>query len=612
MCGIAGLYYFENTQIPAETLTAMADSLRHRGPDEDGFYIGANAAFAHRRLKIIDLRREAAQPMSDESRRYHLIFNGEIYNFKELRAEMESRHAFFSRSDTEVILKLFQECREKTWDRLRGMFALALYDASTRELFLARDPAGIKPLYYYRDNTKLVFASEIKGLFASGQAPAEIDHDSLRAYLRYGYFPGRTTPYRNVFKLLPGESARIHTAGVCTTRFWSVREHLAELQHPIAEAQILEGLLMRSVKRHMISDVPLGAFLSGGLDSSLLVALMTRLSSHPVKTFTVGFSRMGYYDERPHAALLAKHFLTEHHEYAVDAGVEELLPQLATAFDEPFADSSALPTLCLARLARQHVTVALSGTGGDEVFGGYRKYMAGYWMQWYGALPQPLRAALQKTAGILPGSRRSLWRERALLLQRFTGLDPEHRPEVQMNNLFTESELDLMLSSRQKEWDPGFKPLDAAAAENLMLFDAEVYLPDDLLVKEDRCTMQYGLEARVPYLDRDVVQFMAALPLKYKVTATSTKRLFKKVAAKHLPDWVLKRPKHGFGSPVAEWLRSDLRDLASDALLSPNAYLKSTFASRKLQEHLAGKTDNSRQLWALLMLELWMRNKKVT
>lgn len=611
MCGIAGLYYFEDTHIPAETLSTMADSLRHRGPDEEGFYVGSNAAFAHRRLKIIDLRREAAQPMSDETRRYHLIFNGEIYNFKELRSEMESRHRFFSRSDTEVILRLFQDCREKAWDRIRGMFALALYDASTRELFLARDPVGIKPLYYYRDSTRLVFASELKGLFASGQAADEIDHDSLRAYLRFGYFPGRTTPYRNVYKLLPGESARVHPKGVSITRFWNVRDHLASRQSA-SPAQTLEALLLRSVEGHMISDVPLGAFLSGGLDSSLLVALMTRLSSNPVKTFTVGFSRMGYYDERPHASLLAKHFHTEHHEYAVDTGVEELLPQLSTAFDEPFADSSAIPTLCLARLARQQVTVALSGTGGDEVFGGYRKYMAGYWMHWYGALPHPMRSALQKTVGFLPGSRQSLWKERALLLQRFTGLDPQDRPEVQMNNLFTERELDLMLSSERKEWDPGFAPLEGAAAENLMLFDMEVYLPDDLLVKEDRCTMQFGLEARVPYLDRDVVQFMASLPLKHKVSATSTKRLFKKVAADYVPEWVLKRPKHGFGSPVAEWLKSDLRALASDALLSPNACIKSTIVSRKLQEHLAGKTDNSRQLWALLMLELWMRNKKVT
>ena len=607
MCGIAGVYFFGARAVDPDVLHRMSAALRHRGPDEEGFYSGPCAALAHRRLKIIDLSKAAAQPMSDETGRYRLIFNGEIYNFRELRAGL-SGYRFFSQSDTEVILRLFQERRRGAWERLRGMFALALIDEQTRELFLARDAAGIKPLYCYRDAEKLVFASELKGLLASGLVPSEADHASLAEYLRFGYFPGRATPFRNVFKILPGEDAVVSEEGIEFKRFWKLRDFIARPQHATALPETLETLLQRSVEGHMISDVPLGAFLSGGVDSSLLVALMSRTASAPVKTFTVGFTRMGYYDERSQAARIAKHFHTDHHEFAVDQRVEELIPELVSVFDEPFADSSSIPTLCLARLARRDVTVALSGTGGDEVFGGSRKYMASYWMQWYAALPAPVRATLMKTASFLPGSRRSLWRERALLLQRFTGLNPQDRPEIQMNQIFMDPEIDQILPgvSLQRE-NPSFLPLDATAAENLMLFDFEYYLPDDLLVKEDRCTMAFGLEARVPFLDRDVVEFMATVPLKHKVTGTAAKRLFKKVASRYLPEWVLRRPKHGFGSPVAEWLRSDLRNLARDALLDPNARLKSPLAAAILNEHLAGKTDHSRKLWTLLMLELWMR-----
>lgn len=609
MCGIAGIYYFSPGTVAPEILHRMSAALKHRGPDEEGYYSGPGVAFAHRRLKIIDLSRDAAQPMSDETGRYRLIFNGEIYNFRELRAGL-SGYRFFSRSDTEVILRLFQDCGQEAWERLRGMFTIALFDEHTRELFLARDAAGIKPIYFYRDAEKLVFASELKGLIASGVVPSEVDATALAGYLQFGYFTGRCTPYRNVFKILPGESAVISERGIEFKRFWNLREFIARPAQQKALPETLEALLLRSVDGHMISDVPIGAFLSGGVDSSLLVAMMARNHTAPVKTFTVGFTRMGYYDERSQAARIAKHFQTDHHEYAVDQKVEEFIPELASVFDEPFADSSSIPTLCLARLARREVTVALSGTGGDEVFGGYRKYMASFWMHWYGSLPAPVRATLQKTASILPGSRRSLWRERALLLQRFTGLNPQDRPEIQMNQIFTRENLrELLPAVTAPLPDPGFLPIDATAAENLMLFDYEFYLPDDLLVKEDRCTMAFGLEARVPFLDRDVVEFMATVPLKHKVSGTATKRLFKKVASRYLPDWVLQRPKHGFGSPVAEWLRSDLRNLASDTLLQPNAWLKSPVVAATLNEHLAGKADHSRKLWALLMLELWMNRR---
>ena len=608
MCGIAGIFFFKPCLFPRERAEHIANALKHRGPDEQGIFLDSNVLLAHRRLKIIDLSRAAAQPMTDEGQRYRIMFNGEIYNFRELRRDLEQRHRFFSNSDTEVMLRLFQEQREKSWDSLRGMFAVALYDSLTSELFLVRDPVGIKPIYCYQDENVFIFASELKALRASGLAELEIDRDSIAMYLQWGYFPKRATPYKRVTKLLPGERARIDHSGVTYDRYWNLRSLTGSIVAPASPADTLDSLLQRSVEGHMISDVPLGAFLSGGIDSSLLVALMSRKAEMPVKTFTIGFSRMGYYDERPAAAAIAQEFRTEHHEFVVDKGVAELVPQLAGIFDEPFADSSAVPTLCLAQLARQHVTVALSGTGGDEVFGGYRKYMASYWMQWYAALPATIRSGIKKTTSLLPASRQSLWRERALLLQRFTSLPPEERPEVQMNQIFSSADVQKMVGHPFPATVLPFLPVAGTAAENLMLFDCEIYLPDDLLVKEDRCTMRFGLEARVPFLDRDLIEFMASLPIQHKVTGTATKRLFKKVAARYLPDRVLRRPKHGFGSPVAEWLRGDLEPIARESLLHANAYIAGNEVRHKLEEHIAGKADHSRQLWALLMLELWYQN----
>jgi asparagine synthase (glutamine-hydrolysing) len=609
MCGIAGIYFFGEYNSPNESLRGMASVLAHRGPDEEGFYVDGRIALAHRRLKIIDLTPAASQPMTDEQSRYQVLLNGEIYNFKQLRRNLESKYDFFSNSDTEVVLRLFQEQKEETWALLNGMFAVAVYDSHTQELFLARDHAGIKPLFYHQSAEKLIFGSELKALLASGMVALELDLESIGLYLQTGYFPGSRTPYRAIRKLKQGECARITSKGLSTRTYWSLRSFLPGESSSItgpAAAKKLTELLEESVQQQMISDVPLGAFLSGGIDSGLIVALMSKVSTSPVRTFTVGFSRMGYYDERPHAEKISTLFRTEHHEFVVDNRVEEIVSRLSTIFDEPFADSSAIPTLCLAELARRHVTVALSGTGGDEIFGGYRKYMAAGWSSLYISLPQGVRRAIKKTIGLLPASRKSLWRERALLLQRFSTLSPELSSLLQLNSIFTSGEVSRLLGqSAELE----FPAIPNTVAENMMLFDYEYYLPDDLLVKEDRCTMAFGLEARVPYLDRCLVEFMTSLPVKYKVSRASTKRLFKKVASQFLPDWVIRRPKHGFGSPVAEWLRTDLRPMAEELLFGSRTYLKDAMIRLRFDEHQKG-ADLSRQLWALLMLEMWYQHTK--
>jgi asparagine synthase (glutamine-hydrolysing) len=612
MCGIAGVFFYKPQEIPRPPLQRMADALIHRGPDEEGFYYGKGAALAHRRLKIIDLSQKASQPMHDEASRYFIIYNGEIYNFTELRKELESKYDFFSHSDTEVILRLFQESRERSWLALNGMFAVAIYDSKQHELYLARDHAGIKPLYYYHDTEKLLFASELKALFASGWIEPEYDEQSFAGYLQLGYFTGGATPYRSIRKLLPGNFAKVNAGGLRIEPYWDIQKFYSNPKTNSRSAEAasrLGELLMTSVRHQMISDVPLGAFLSGGIDSSLLVALMSKISDQPVKTFTVGFQSMGYYDERPHAKRIAELFKTEHHEFVVDESVDQILNDVVSHFDEPLADSSALPTFCLARLARKHVTVALSGTGADEIFGGYRKYMAANWIRAYSALPGAVRSSIQKAAALLPSSRKSLWQERALLLQRFMDLDLNRGPAF--NSIFTRDEIEQLIPVSGTAPVPQGPQGSETIAEYLLLFDYMNYLPEDLLVKEDRCTMAWGLEARVPYLDREVVEYMASLPVHLKVSAASTKKLFKIVARKHLPGWVLKRPKHGFGSPAAEWLRGELLLIAEVILFGSKSLLAlSPLIREKFSQHLRGEADNSRQIWAVLMLEMWDQNNK--
>lgn len=599
MCGIAGVYFFRQQEVPKDLLGQFTRLLSHRGPEESGTFSDRNAGLAHTRLKIIDLSAAASQPMKDESSQYVLVFNGEIYNFRELRRELASEFNFFSNSDTEVILRLFQKRREHTWEALNGMFAAAILDTHSQELFLTRDHAGVKPLYFSADSDKFIFASEPKAILPF--ISQDVDQDSLAAYLSLGYFPDDRTPYKHIRKLRPGYFMRVHRLGIEHHPYWTIRDFQPQkpLEDPVFH---LEHLLRSSVGHQMISDVPVGAFLSGGIDSSLIVALMTHLGAGPIRTFTAGFQNMGYYDERPIAAEVAKLFRTEHHEFVVEQKVEEIVEKMADVFDEPFADSSAIPTFCLAELTKKHVTVALSGTGGDEIFGGYRKYMAAHWSTVYGSLPKGVRRSIQKAAALLPASRKTLWQERALLLQRFTAIQPGS--SLQLNSIFAEEEIKELMGF---SGEINFRPREATVVENMMLFDFENYLPEDLLIKEDRCTMAFGLEARVPYLDRPVVEFMASLPVRYKVSGTSTKKLFKKVASKYLPASIVMRPKHGFGSPAAEWFRNEIKTMAMDVLLEPRSFLSSKIVESKLQEHLQNQADHSRALWALLMLELWHR-----
>jgi asparagine synthase (glutamine-hydrolysing) len=602
MCGIAGIFFFQPHPVPETPLRKMVAAVSHRGPDDEGFFFGKQGALGHRRLSIIDLSTAASQPMCDESRRFAVMFNGEIYNFRELRKQLEPSVSFFSQSDTEVILRLFQRHQTNTWPLLNGMFAIAIFDDEKQELFLARDHAGIKPLYYYQDDEKFLFASEPRALLASQMVSSDIDPDALSLYLQLGYFPAPFTPYAQIRKLNAGSCMRVSSSGVKINPYWKIPTEIKVPEHP---EQDLEQLLLNSVEQQMISDVPVGAFLSGGIDSSLIVALMSRIAGKRIQTFSAGFSGMGYYDERADAEKIAKLFDTEHHDFMVSEPLEELVTQVATVFGEPFADSSAVPTYGLARLTSKHVKVALSGTGADEIFGGYRKYMAAHWASAYTSLPAAVRQTIRKTVGLLPASRRSLWAERALLLQRFSDLSPQIPPNLQLNAIFSLDEIRKLTGKEPMPVERLFSPFAGTIADNMMRFDYDFYLPEDLLVKEDRCTMAFGLESRVPYLHRDLIEFMNRLPIQYKVSRTSTKRFFRKVAAKYLPSWILNKPKHGFGSPAAEWIRGELKQLAERAVLHSRFFPGNELLREKWQEHQEGKRDHSKSLWAVLMLELW-------
>ena len=609
MCGIAGIFYFKSHNFSEEPLRRMVAALSHRGPDHQGIFTGTQGALGHSRLSIIDLSEAANQPMQDESRRYAVVFNGEIYNFQDLRKTLGPSTSFFSHSDTEVILKLFQQHRSSSWRQLNGMFAIAILDNAANELFLARDHAGIKPLYYYHDSEKLIFASEPGAILSSGLIATEIDNKSISLYLQLGYFPAPFTPFQGIRKLSAGHCMKVSSGGIEVEQYWKLPEFESgsgtKMDDPEKE---LERLLILAVERQMISDVPIGAFLSGGIDSSLIVTLMNRISGSRIRTFTAGFSGMGYYDERRHAKTMANLLNTEHHEFALSDALEELVPKVAAAFGEPFADSSCIPTYCLSELTAKHVKVALSGTGGDEIFGGYRKYMAAQWASAYVALPASLRKTIRKTVGLLPASRKSLWQERALLLQRFSDLSPENSPALQLNTIFSAREVQTLTGEEPLSVESLVEPGHGTIAESMMTFDYKIYLPEDLLVKEDRCTMAFGLEARVPYLDRDLIEFMSRLPLRYKVSRTETKALFRKVAAKYLPSSILRRPKHGFGSPASEWIRNELKAITERAVFDPGLFQENHLLYSKWEEHQSGVRDHSRALWAVLMLHLWKAN----
>lgn len=601
MCGILG--YLGSP--PAEELEVLRDRLSHRGPDDGGIWTAPGIGLAHRRLSILDLSPEGHQPMSRGP--LHLVYNGEIYNFQELRQQLEaSGHTFRGHSDTEVLLAGFLQWGvEATLQISNGMFALALWNENDRTLTLARDRYGKKPLYYGWQSQAWHFASELKALHRPG---LEIDRGALTAYFRYGYVPAPQSIYQGVFKLPPGHLVVLdeERRQVSPVRYWT----LPEPNDTPATPEELEEALLQSVRLRMLSDVPLGAFLSGGIDSSLVVALMQRLSPRPVQTFCIGFREAGY-DESGYAREVARQLGTEHHELRVSA--EEALsvvPKLAQIYDEPFADSSQIPTYLVSRLARQTVTVALSGDGGDEIFGGYNRYLWGPRI-WRSLRPIPLswRRLLFELLSRLP-----------LALVRRLPLGIPY-PEEKLNKLLQllplRSPQELYLSLVSQWADPAAlvpggselswsSPFDLSTAEGMMKMDALTYLPDDILVKVDRASMAVSLECRAPLLDYKVAEIAARLPRDQRIRAGQGKWVLREILKSYvqLPE----RPKSGFSLPLGTWLRGPLRDWAHD-LLAPQNLQELDFKpiQERWQQHLSGHRDWSASLWTVLMFQAWQR-----
>ncbi len=600
----------------------MAETLRHRGPDDDGYLCEGPVGLAMRRLQVLDPE-GGAQPLYNEDRTVAVVFNGEIYNFRELRQELETRgHTFRTRCDTEVIVHQYEEDGADCLQRFNGMFALALWDATRRRLLLARDRMGIKPLYWMDGPTSLVFASELKALLPHPDAAAELDPVGLSRYLTHEYLPAPHTILRGMHKLPPGHRLLLDEGGTRVERWWRLR--FSGTRVPTSQEEALEELESRlegAVRRRLVSDVPLGAFLSGGVDSSTVVALMQRHSPRPVQTFSIGFHESSY-DESPHARQVAHHLGTEHHE-KIFHGQEmlDLIPQVADFLDEPLGDPSILPTFLLSRFTRAGVTVALSGDGGDELFAGYPTYRAHRAARWYARLPAWLRrTVVEPLVRALPVSDRYLSLD--FVANRFVAaaaLPPLQRHVTWMGSLLGDDKRRLLspdlrrelegddeLASARQIWDEC--DTDDPLGRFLHL-DLRTYLQDDILAKVDRASMAHSLEVRVPLLDHTVVEFATALPSEWKLHGGRGKVLFKKLAARLLPASIVRRPKRGFAIPVASWLRGPLREMATDLLAPERIRRQGLFEPAAVQallhEHLERKANHRKPLFTLLMFQLW-------
>jgi asparagine synthase (glutamine-hydrolysing) len=624
MCGFAGIYEPDRPdEDAAHALRAMTQALEHRGPDASGLWIDPSAGIAlgHRRLSILDLTAEGSQPMASASGRYVLAFNGEIYNFAELRAELVTRGAAFrGRSDTEVMLAAFE-----VWGltdalaRFAGMFAFALWDRRERALRLVRDRLGEKPLYYGWIGRTLLFGSELKALRAHPRFRGEISRDALALYLRHHYVPAPHSIYRRVHKLLPGTLLTLRHGWEERSTYWSAAE-MAERgeANPLVadEREVIEELeraLRRTVRQQMVADVPLGAFLSGGIDSSTVVAIMQAESTMPVRTFTIGFEEATH-NEADHARAVARHLGTAHEELTVTSTeAQAVVPRLPQLWDEPFADPSQIPTLLVAELARRQVKVSLSGDGGDELFAGYPRYFVGSRL-WsiVSAFPVAGRALV---AGGVRALAPSDWHR----LRGHADLWGARSRGALYRALVASAESDLLVPGAQA---PSTVLSDGDGSprrdffHEMMYLDLVTYLPDDILVKVDRATMGVSLESRAPFLDHRIAELAWRVPLRHKVRRGRGKWLLRRLLHRFVPPTLVERPKMGFGVPVAEWLRGPLRPWASDLLnprrLAGEAFFDPKLLARRWDEHTRGTHDWSRLLWSVLMFEAWLAHAPPT
>ena len=624
MCGITGFVNGSGERADQGILERMNRAIIHRGPDEDGFYVKDNLGMAMRRLSIIDLA-SGQQPIRNEDGTKWIVYNGEVYNYQELRnGLLERGHRIYTSSDTETVIHLYQEFGADCLQRLRGMFAFAIWDESDRSLFLARDRVGKKPLLYsHQSNGDLIFGSEFRALLEHPAISREIDNEAIDAYFSYACVPAPMTAFKQIRKLEPGHWLRWKDGKIETRRYW-LPDFTKKIK--ISEEEAIEEttrILRESTRLRMISEVPLGAFLSGGVDSSTVVALMAHESSRPVKTFSIGFEEQDY-SELKYAKKVAEHVGAEYNEFIVKPNAMEILPTLVEHYGEPYADSSAVPTYYVSRETRKFVTVALNGDGGDESFAGYERHAAMLLAEHYQKIPSSLRKIFIETpVNLFPTS--EVKKSRARDLKRFLSAASLPRNERYFRwmsafeadakrTLFTEDFLQNLngrqASAPTDEWFARAKGVGALDA--LLLNDLMNYLPNDLLVKVDIASMANSLEARSPFLDHNVIEFAASLPENIKLKSFETKSLLKKIASRLVPREVIYRRKMGFGVPIAKWLRGEMQGFLKDTLLSEHSLRRGIIRpeqTRKLvAEHTEQKHDHASRLWTLLMLELWYQH----
>jgi asparagine synthase (glutamine-hydrolysing) len=621
MCGIAGIVQANADGAIDETIIhRMCEAIVHRGPDDEGIFVKAGVGLGMRRLSIIDLA-GGHQPVFNEDKTVWIVFNGEIYNFPELRADLEKRgHRFYTHSDTEVIVHLYEDLGADCVKKLRGMFAFALYDERRGKLLMARDRFGKKPLHYALARGRLLFGSEIKSILAVAPELASVNNEALLQYMYFGYIPDPITSFQAIQKLSPGHLLEFAAGQVQLRQYWDLPEY--GTHQPRSEEECLEELewrLAEAVKIRLISDVPLGALLSGGTDSSTVVALMARASSKPVKTFSIGFSHDDF-NEAHYARMVAKQFGTEHHELVLEPDVLETVETLTSSLEEPFGDSSMLPTYYVSCMARKHVTVALSGDGGDEVFAGYDRYAINL-----------RRKAFER----IPGWARRLYRKRVYphVPQNMRGRKFSYNVSLPWRERYVDSisflpsfERDMPLLSTEfretlrTEGNPEnvmYRYFDEAPAKDpisqMLYVDTKTYMVADILTKVDRMSMATSLEVRVPLLDHLFVEWATGLPVEWKLRGGQQKYILRKLAERiGVPREAIYRPKQGFAMPLVHWIRNELKDLIMTVLLEPRTLQRGYFnpesVRRLLDEHFRGRRDHSHEIWRLLIFELWHRN----
>jgi asparagine synthase (glutamine-hydrolysing) len=622
MCGIYGVISRTTDKTVDEiALRRMGQVLYHRGPDDEGCRVDDQVGLGVRRLSIIDLA-TGHQPVTNEDGTLWLVFNGEIYNYQELRDTLEKKgHVFASRSDTEVIIHAFEEYGDGFVEYLNGMFVFAVWDAPRRRLYMARDRLGIKPLYYWASEEQIVFGSELKAVIAHPDVPRRLDFIALDQFLTLEYIPSPRTIFQNIYKLPPGHQLILHDGELTVEQYWDV--HLRELPgDETARVEMLTDLIRDAVRLRLVSDVPLGALLSGGVDSSTVVAFMSEALPIPVRTFSIGFDDQTY-NELPYARTVAAHFGTDHREEVLEPDIAPLVERLVRHMDEPFGDFSVFPTYLVSRLASQSVKVVLSGDGGDEVFGGYEAYVAQDIDRYYRRLPDPLRqkalpalmdwvppqaakkGLINKAKRFVEGAAlpASLQHTRWMMFMHDDDKAQLYQPDLRasLNGCTATSPLESHFE-RAAQWDP---------LAQQQYVDIKTYLVDDILTKVDRMSMAASIEARVPLLDHRIVEFALSLPPHSKLRHGRTKLILQRAMRGRLPEGVLNRPKQGFSIPLKHWLRGSLQPMMTDLLsatcVQRRGYFEPQTVNGWISEHLRGRANHSHRLWALMVFELWHR-----